>query len=136
MTTREKEKIISELKNYLQGKVKFALIYGSILTDYFNKDSDIDLGVYCGEKVDFRKSFQFKTELDKHFEYRHDFDVVLLDSADPIIAMQILANGQLIVEEDHIAFIKYKARMISEYLDFKMDRKIIEDRIGEGSIYA
>lgn len=132
----QKNEIISELKTYLAGKVKFALIYGSILTDYLTAESDIDIGLYLGKKVDLRERIRVKEDLEKHFDHKYDFDVVILDSADPIIAMQILANGQLIVEEDRRAFIKYKARMISEYLDFKMDRKIIEDHIGEGSIYA
>jgi predicted nucleotidyltransferase len=132
----EKEKVISELKNFLRNKAKFALIYGSILTDYFTEDSDIDLGLYLGEKVDRQDRVRIQHDLEKHFDHKYDFDVVLLDCADPIIAMQILANGRLIVEKDRVAFIKYKARMISEYLDFKMDRKIIEDRVGEGSSYA
>lgn len=132
----EKEKVISKLKNFLDGQAKFALIYGSILTEYFTEESDIDIGLYFGNNGNLNDRVQLKQDLEKHFDYKYEFDVVLLDSADPIIAMQILANGLLIVEEDRLAFIKYKARMISEYLDFKMDRKIIEDRIREGSIYA
>ncbi len=131
-----REKIISELKIYLSGKVKFALIYGSILTEYFNLESDVDIGIYLGEQADVAKSIRVKDDLEKHFGHKYGFDVVIFDSADPIIAMQILANGELIIENDHRAFILYKSRMISEYLDFKMDRKIIEDRIGEGSVYA
>ena len=131
----EQKEIISKLKARLHGKVKFALIYGSILTEYFTQESDIDLGIYLGKRPDLNESFRIKEDLEKHFDHQYEFDVMILDSADPIIAMQILANGQLIIEDDRLAFIKYKARMISEYLDFKMDRKIIEDRIGEGSVY-
>ncbi len=131
-----KKEIISKLTKYLESKVKFAFVYGSILTKYFNNDSDIDVAIYLGTKTDFKKQFNLNEAINEHFDYKYKFDLVLLDSADPIIAMQILANGNLIVNNDFESFIKYKARMISEYLDFKMDRKIIEDKIAEGSIYA
>lgn len=128
--------IISELQNYLKDRVKFALIYGSVFTDYFNEDSDIDIGIYLGRRMDAKAFFDLKEKIDKDLAYKYAIDLVVLDMADPIIAMQILANGKLIVENDREAFIKYKASMISQYIDFKRDRKIIEDRIAEGSIYV
>lgn len=133
---KEQEKIIQEIKRYLQGKVKFAFVYGSILSKYFREDSDLDVAVYLGKPAKLDTMIDLKYDLEKHFDYKHEFDVVILDSADPIIAMQVLANGHLIINNDPSAFVLYKARMISQYLDFKMDRKIIEDRIGEGSVYA
>ena len=50
--------------------------------------------------------------------------------------MQVLANGELIVNNNHNLFVRYKARKISEYIDFKMDRKAIEENILIGGIYA
>lgn len=129
------QEIISQLQKFLKGKTKFALIYGSILTRYFTEKSDIDLAVYLGKPAGIKAKFKWEEKLEKQFDYKYKFDLVILDSADPIIAMQVLANGRLIVDDDFEAFIKYKSRMISQYLDFKMDRKIIEDRIAEGSVY-
>ncbi|MCG3154932.1 MAG: hypothetical protein DKINENOH_01528 [bacterium] len=128
--------ISSRLQTVLAGRVKFALLYGSILTPYFNADSDLDLGVFFGRPVSSGDKLGLQHLLEEALAQQYEFDLVVLDTADPIIAMQILANGRLIVEEDRLAFIRYKARMISQYLDFKMDRKRLEDRILEGSIYA
>jgi len=130
------EMIIAGLQKALKGRVKFALLFGSVLTKYFGEDSDIDLAIYVGKSVDFRERLRFHESLSEYFDHKHEFDLVVLDNADPIIAMQALANGRLIVEEDHLAFIKFKSFTISHYIDFKMDRKIIEDKIGMGSIYA
>jgi predicted nucleotidyltransferase len=131
-----KEEIISKLVKFLEDKAKFAFVYGSILTKYFNRESDIDVAVYLGTKPDFKTLRNLSNAINQHFNYKYEFDLVLLDSADPIIAMQILANGKLILNNDFDSFVRYKARMISQYLDLKMDRKIIEDKISEGSIYA
>ncbi len=130
------EKVMSELKKALVGKVKFTFVYGSTLTKYFNKESDIDLAVYFGKTIDYEKMYNFKEKISEHFDYKYEFDIIPLDTADPIIAMQVLANGKLIHNNDYEAYIKYKSRMISEYIDFKMDRKIIEEKIAEGSIHA
>lgn len=58
-----------------------------------------------------------------------DVDLVILNDADPIFTMQILANGNLIYCRDKHQFNLFKARKISEYLDFKMSRKNIEDNL-------
>jgi predicted nucleotidyltransferase len=130
------EKIVSGLQEFLKGRVKFALLFGSALTEYFNKESDIDVAVYLGKPLDFRERLEFQNDLGRHFAYKREIDLVVLDDADPIIAMQVLANGRLIIDEDHLAFLKFKSVMISHYLDFKMDRRIIEEKIAEGSVYA
>jgi len=122
---------MSELKKALVGKMKFTFVYGSILTKYFNKESDIDLAAYFGKTIDYEKMYNFKEKISEHFDYKYEFDIIALDTADPIIAMQVLANGKLIHNNDYEAHIKYKSRLISEYIDFKMDRKIIEDKIAE-----
>lgn len=129
------QELQTRLRAYLTGRVKFALLFGSVLTDYFRSDSDVDLAVYLGRPLPPQERLDFKHELEKALGFEYEFDVVFLDTADPIIAMQALANGEVIVQEDFDAFIKYKARMISQYIDFKRDRKIIEDRLGEGSVY-
>jgi len=128
-------KIESELKKYLSKKVKFAFLFGSALTKYFRPESDLDLAIYLGRKIQTQEFLHFKENLEEHFSHKYNFDLVLLDTADPIIAMQVLETGKLIIKDDIDEFINYKTRMISQYIDFKRDRKIIEDSLAEGSIY-
>ena len=129
------ESTLGKIKKYLEDKVKFAFVYGSVLTKYFRNDSDIDVAIFLNKRIDATGLLKFQNDMSKHFDHKYEFDIVLLDTADPIISMQVLANRKLIVDNDRTAFITYKARMISQYIDFKRDRKIIEDRLAEGSIY-
>lgn len=124
-------KIESELKKYLSKKVKFAFLFGSALTKYFRPESDLDLAIYLGRKIQTQEFLHFKENLEEHFRNNYNFDLVLLDTADPIIAMQVLEAGKLLIKDDIDEFINFKARMISQYIDFKMDRKIIEDSLAE-----
>jgi len=128
--------IQKEINQALSNKAKFVYLFGSALTPYFNENSDLDVGVYLHRKLDFRQKLQLKFDLEDRLNLPYEIDLVLLDSADPIIAMQILANGKLIYCSDLLTHLNYKIRMLSIYLDFKKDRKIIEDAIGKGSVYA
>lgn len=128
-------KIESELKKYLSGKVKFALLFGSVLTKYFRSESDVDLAIYWGRKLQVQEPLDFKEKLEKHFSYQYSFDIVSLDTADPVIAMQALAKGKVITKDDLKAYINYVIRMNCQYIDLKMDRKIIEKGLAKGSVY-
>ena len=133
--SHNKHEILDALKALLTDKVVFAMVYGSFLKDSFNAESDIDLAVYLdsrdltlNDKLEFIRDF---TQI-----HTHKIDVVFLDDCDLIIAMQVLANGKLIVSHDPGLFVVYKAKIISQYIDFKMSRRIIEDNMLNGRIYA
>ncbi|MCX7735852.1 MAG: nucleotidyltransferase domain-containing protein [Candidatus Kapabacteria bacterium] len=108
--------------------IDFAILFGSFATGNFNNESDIDIGIYVDDKLYSEETI---TEIRDKFNELTDreLDLVVLNDADPIITMQILANGKLIYCKDLHQFNLYYARKISEYLDFKMSRKIIEDNL-------
>jgi len=130
-----KQEVLKHLIPILQEKSEFALIFGSIKNERIMPESDIDIGVYLKKsKIDFNEYLEFKTALAATSD--RDIDLVILNTCDIIIAMQILANGELIVNNNHNLYVRYKAIKISEYIDFKKDRKNIEENILRGSIYA
>jgi len=98
-------------------------------------ESDIDIGIYLKKgKPDFEEYFKLKGALSDASD--RDVDLVILNTCDIIIAMQIIANGELIVNNNPGMFIRYKAEKISQYIDFKMSRKIIEENLLRGGIHA
>ena len=131
----QKKQIINTLSRVLADRVVFAMVYGSILKRSFNHKSDVDVALYLNHNEDTTDNLlKFQVELSE--ATGRDVDLVFLNRADLIITMQILTNGQLIVENDHRQFIEFKALKISQYIDFKMSRKIIEDNMLKGRIYA
>jgi predicted nucleotidyltransferase len=124
----EKKRIRDNLVNLLKNKVDFALLYGSILSDRFNAESDIDIAIFLKTyPKDIRDILDIRSSISKHFS--REVDAIFLNSSDLIITMQVLANGELFITNDLKKFILYKARKISEYIDFKMSRRIIEDNL-------
>lgn len=135
MNDTSKTEILDPVISILKDDVEFALLFGSIRTGRILPESDIDLAVYLKKQpIEFKEYIDLKTRLSATTE--RDIDLIILNSCDIIITMQVLANGELVVNNNHNLFVRYKAQKISEYLDFKMDRKAIEENILAGGIYA
>jgi predicted nucleotidyltransferase len=135
LLSEEKQNIIQSLVAVLSGKAEFALVFGSITTENFNEQSDIDAAVYLNTEFNVReKKIELRKEIINLFN--RNTDLIFLNDADIIITMQVLANGSLIINENPSHFILHKAQKISEYIDFKISRKIIEDNMLNGKIYA
>lgn len=131
----KKEDIIRELVSALNYKAEFALVFGSILGENFGEQSDVDTAVYLkAEFKTFEKQLAIRTEL--NILFKRDIDLIFLNDADIIITMQALANGKLVINNNPPLYILFKARKMDEYLDFKLSRKIIEENMLKGRIYA
>ena len=126
----EKDKIIKILVELLRDKADFALLFGSWAKDEtrITKESDVDCGVFfCSEIVADLSYF----DMAEHFEFTvgRKLDIVCLNTADIIIASQIISTGEEIFAQSKKQLDVYRAHVMSRYLDFKQSRKIIEDNI-------
>lgn len=135
LLSTEKQSIIQRLISILEDKAEFAMIFGSILGENFNEQSDIDTAAYLNAEFNtHEKKFELRKEINRLF--KRDVDLIFLNDADLIITMQALVNGKLIINKNPSFYVLLKARKLSEYLDFKLSRKIIENNMLNGRIYA
>jgi len=102
----------------------FGCIFGSILEPRFNDESDIDLAVYFRTAVSFEKQIKLSGALADQLD--RDIDVIDLRVADPIITMQIIQNGRLVFADEPDQYHQFVSRKISEYIDFKKNRELVE----------
>lgn len=63
-------------------------------------------------------------------------DIVVLNNASPIIKMQVLKKGALLVNKDRRVYNEFFVKTVNEYDDLKRTRREIEDNILKGRIYA
>ena len=116
------EKEILELKS-----VKMIYLYGSVLTEAFNDESDIDCAIYCNES-DFKTGlFDIKPEIE--LTLKRDLDLVNIKTAHPDFATEIIANGKLIYTKDQLFKDQFEMRILSEYLTLEEDRAIVLENI-------
>ncbi|HEX2960037.1 MAG TPA: nucleotidyltransferase domain-containing protein [Chitinispirillaceae bacterium] len=121
------ENIENILKSYLAPIAQFTILFGSFVTDRFNDRSDIDCAVFFDNKLSFEDRTRITGELEDIVG--REIDLICLNQDDIIITMQALANGKVLFVHDICLYHLYKARKITEYLDFKLSRKIIEDAL-------
>lgn len=106
---------------------QFGILFGSILEKRFNAQSDIDIAVLFPRDMSTLQTSQLKQQLEN--KLGRDIDVIDLRTADPIITWQVLQNGKLIFSDEIDSFHQFKARKISEYLDFKRSREVVEKHL-------
>src|SRR4051812_49012803 len=94
-----KNEIIRKLKKAFEGVAELALLFGSASKDRLKPESDIDVGVFMQKLPESEEErLNFKLDLAKSFD--RDIDIIFLNDCDPIIAMQILSNGELILNKN------------------------------------
>jgi len=106
------------------GKARFAYVFGSFLSDAFGGESDVDLAVDLGEPLGWEARASLVESLSA--AAGRNVDLVDLHTADPVIRMQVLRYGRLLVENDRSARHRFEARALGEYLDLKLDRAPVE----------
>ena len=121
---------IQKIIEVITKKVKFAFIFGSVNTKYFNLKSDIDIAVWLEKKTFLvNEVIDLKYLIEKSIDFEYDIDLIVLNNADIIIANQIVTKGKLIVDNDKDFTDKYIYSRRSLYFDFKFFRKNLEENL-------
>ena len=107
--------------------IKMIYLYGSVLSEAFNDESDIDCAIYCNES-DFKTGlFDIKPEIE--LILKRDLDLVNIKTANPDFATEIIANGKLIYTKDQLFKDQFEMKILSEYLTLEEDRAIVLENI-------
>lgn len=117
-----------------KSEVLLVFLFGSAASRKMAEGSDIDIGILFEFQLDFYKVNEFKNELSSMF--KRDIDIANLNSASPVLKMQVLKNGVLVFAKDKKIYNQFYVDAINQYDDLKQTRKICEDNILKGRIYA
>ncbi len=96
-----------ELKNYLSKlDINNALVFGSIITDNFNEESDVDIAILGTSKLTIKEIL--KLELFLEYLLERNIDVIDLnsDNLDIFIKIDILNDGKSIYTTDNNKFLE------------------------------
>ena len=129
---------LQAVKSYLEAQptVLAAVVCGSAATGRLGPHSDLDLALlFARETVpDAFATLEMRGELEQLA--RRDVDLIVLNRASTIIAFQAIKYGYVIACHDPDAYQRYVVRLITEYADFKIIRRPIEEAVIKRRIYA
>ncbi len=115
------------LKETLIQDAEFAFLMGSAETERFNAQSDIDVAVFWKTSCEESKRQQCRRTLEEKFN--RDVDLISLNKIDVIFARQVLESGRMLFTNSTGFLLNWKMEQMSDYPDFKVSRKIIEENI-------
>lgn len=122
----ESEEQIREARSYLDAR--FGLdslwVYGSEATGTANRRSDLDLAALFRGRPAPEDVLEAAAELTGSLG--RAVDLVDLDRASPILAMQVLRHGRLLVDRNPRRRHAFLSRTVSLYEDLKIVRRPIE----------
>lgn len=102
-------------------------VFGSEAAGRARPDSDLDLAALFRRHPSPVELFEAKS--DAVAEIGRAIDLVDLDEASPILAMQALRHGHLLVDGDPARRIRFTAGLTGRYEDLKRVRRPIEEAL-------
>jgi hypothetical protein len=126
--------MLDELRHALDDEktVAYALMFGSGGRGGLRAASDVDIAIELapGGPRDPLTRGQLAARLES--AAGRPVDLVVMDEAPSPLAYRIFRDGRLLLERDHAALVRRKARAILDYLDFKP----VEDLCANGVLRA
>ncbi len=123
--------LYAAVTDYLAGHMPIvaAIVFGSAVNSRLQPDSDIDLALLFAEQQvpDATEVIGLRADLEQIV--RRNVDLVVLNTASPILAFQAAKYGKVLFCRDQRAYERFLVRLITEYADFKRIRRPIEAAI-------
>lgn len=131
MTGSVEQELREFFTHYTRAKLVF--LVGSFARGSANRESDVDVAVLFGYEASLELVDEMRESL--ALLLSRDVDIVVLDTAGPIMGMQALKTGVLLYAgpNDYEMFF---TRTLNEYHDLKFFRKEIEESVTGRRLYA
>ncbi len=105
------------------------LLYGSRASGRSGPGSDVDLAMLFGEAPRPGAFELARARTDLEAILGRDVDLVVLDEASPVLAMQVLRNGKVLVETDPDLLPIFTMQTTGAYFDLKRSRQPVEEAL-------
>lgn len=116
-------------------EILFAYLFGSQAKGRTWGQSDVDIAVWVDEKrlarLEKKAPYGYLAELtaDLSLAARQEVDVVLLNSASPVLAHEVVRHGFLLLERRPPDRVDFEVRSLRDYVDTKPLRDIFWSRL-------
>ncbi|MBC8414743.1 MAG: nucleotidyltransferase domain-containing protein [Nitrospira sp.] len=129
-------KIIQPITDYFLSRNDTLLVFlfGSHASNHITSSSDIDIAVYFRVVPNIDDLNTVRADLSGIL--KKEIDLAVLNQASPILRMQVLKKGILVLEGEKNQYSIYYGDTVKQYDDLKIIRAESEAKILKGRIYA
>ena len=128
------ELIIQHLHTALSS-LRAVYLFGSVVTEHFTEDSDIDIAVLTSEPMDALLRWKLIQQL--AIALNRDVDLVDMTTASTVMQFQVVSTGERIFTADATTMEWWELKVYQLYLTLNDDRKPILEAIQQtGRIYG
>lgn len=103
--------------------IRLIYIFGSYAKGNNNKKSDIDIAVLLNNDYNPVDKLELIGELTSVLR-REDIDLVILNSANPVLRHQVIKYGKLIYMENEDVKVDFEVKVLKEHMDMEPFRKV------------
>jgi len=98
------------------GRVHLAVLFGSQATGRATDASDVDIGIIFRGELPLGEELDLAAKLES--VANKALDLVRLDTGDALVGREVATSGRCLFEASPGAFAAYRARAMSEWIDF------------------
>lgn len=109
--------------------IKAIYLYGSIITEYYNDESDIDIAILLDKKINSNETFEINCVLTN--ELNKEVDLVQLYTVSTVLQMQIIQTGKRIFCKDENFCNGFETQIFCDYIELNELRKPYLDEIAK-----
>lgn len=102
--------------------IKLLYIFGSYAKGKNTEDSDLDIAVLLDENYNPMDKLSLIGDLTLIFK-RNDIDLVILNSASPVLRHQIIKYGKLVYMESEEIKVFFEVKVLKVYMDMEPFRR-------------
>lgn len=103
--------------------IRLIYIFGSYAKGNNNEKSDVDIAVLLNNDYNPMDKLELIGELTSVLR-REDIDLVILNSANPVLRHQVIKYGKLIYMENEDVKVDFEVKVLKEYMDMEPFRKV------------
>lgn len=112
-------------------KLELIILFGSIAKGKARKESDADIAVKSGDKLNFSTQLQLTVDLREVFD--REIDLSIIEHSNPLLLRQIFREGKLIfgAEREFSRLSLYSFHRYNDYKPyFQREEKFVKQTVG------